>query len=92
MSSVAGCLWEMMRGGRVVVGKWINFTFVDLDAHGSAECLATFKLRHDNKHATQGPVSQQRTLKQKQKQKSIKCSSKSKKRHTHECEVHMKQN
>lgn len=48
-------------GGHVVVRKRVNFTFVDLDAHGSADCLATFKLGHDNKHATQGPVSQQRT-------------------------------
>lgn len=46
----------------MVAGKWVNFTFVDLDAQGSADCLATFKLGHDNKHATQGPVSQQRTL------------------------------
>lgn len=46
---------------RWVVGKWVNFTFVDLDAHGSADCLATFKLGHDNKHATQSPVSKQRT-------------------------------
>lgn len=46
---------------RWVAGKWVNFTFVDLDAHGSADCLATFKLGHDNKHATQGPVSKQRT-------------------------------
>lgn len=47
-------------GGQVVVGKWLNFTFVDLEAHGSADS-ATFKLGRDNKHATQGPVSQQRT-------------------------------
>lgn len=30
----------------------VNFTFVDLDAHGAADCVATIKLRHD-KHATQ---------------------------------------
>lgn len=51
-------------GGQVVVGKWVNFTFVDLDAHGSADCLATFKLGHDNNHATRGPVSQQKDIKQ----------------------------
>lgn len=39
----------------------VNITFVDLDAHGSADCLAIFKLRHDNKHATEGQVSHQRT-------------------------------
>lgn len=55
-------------GGQVVVGKWVNFTFVDLDAHGSADCLATFKLGHDNKHATQGPVRKQRTYNKKQQQ------------------------
>lgn len=38
--------------GQVVEGKWVNFTFVELDAHGSAHCLATFKLGHDNKHST----------------------------------------
>lgn len=48
-------------GGYMIVGKWVNFTFVDLDAHGPADCLAIFKLGYDNKHATQGPVSQQRT-------------------------------
>ncbi len=37
-------------GGQVILGKWVNFTFVDLDAHGSADCLATFKLGRDNKH------------------------------------------
>lgn len=45
-----------------------NFTFVELDAHGSVECLAIFKLGHDNdKHATQGPVRQQRMPNRKQK-------------------------
>lgn len=39
-------------GGQVVVGKRVNFTFADLDAHRSADCLATFKLGHDNEHAT----------------------------------------
>lgn len=48
-------------GGQVVVGKWVNFTFVDLEAHGSADCLVTFKLGHDNKHATSGPVRQHMT-------------------------------
>lgn len=32
--------------------SWVDFTFVDLEAHGSADCLATIKLGHDNMHAT----------------------------------------
>lgn len=47
----------------------LNFTFVELDAHGSVDCLAIFKLGRDNKHATQGPVSQQRTPNRKQTNK-----------------------
>lgn len=27
---------------------------MDRDAHGPADCLAIFKLRHDNEHATEG--------------------------------------
>lgn len=57
-------------GGQVVVGKWVNFTFVDLDAHGSVDCLATFILGHENKHATQGPVRQQSTNIGKQNKKT----------------------
>lgn len=68
MSNVAGSVFfiiilEMdgLGWGGMSVGKWVNVTFIDLDAHGSADCLAIFKLGHDKKHATQGPVSQQRT-------------------------------
>lgn len=35
-------------------GEWVEITFVDRDAHGPADCLAIFKLRHDNEHATEG--------------------------------------
>ena len=65
-------------GGQAVVGKLVNFTFVDLDAHGSADCLATFKLGHDNKHATRGPVSQQRTKNRKQTNKQTNNNKKNK--------------
>lgn len=44
-------------------GKWVNFTFVDSDAHGSADCVATIKLGHD-KHATQRPSQQTKHMKQ----------------------------
>lgn len=45
-------------GGVVNVGEWIHVTFADWDAHGPADCLAIFKLRHDNEHATEGGQSQ----------------------------------
>lgn len=38
----------------MIGGEWVNITFVDRDAHGPADCLAIFKLRHDNEHATEG--------------------------------------
>lgn len=63
-------------GGQVVVGKWVNFTFVDLDAHGCVDCLATFKLghdnKHDNKHATRGPSQPTKGHKTGNKQKKSK--------------------
>lgn len=57
----------------MVAGKWVNFTFVDLDAHGSADCLATFKLGRDNKHATSRPSQPTKDINRKKNtQKSIK--------------------
>lgn len=53
-------------------GKWVNFTFVDSDAHGSADRVATIKLGHD-RHATQRPSQQTKHMEQKQtKRKEIK--------------------
>lgn len=40
--------------------RWVNFTFVDSEARGSADCLATIKLGHDNTHATRRPGQQTR--------------------------------
>lgn len=41
----------------MIGGERVNFTFVDRDAHGPADCLAIFKLRHDKEHATEGQKS-----------------------------------
>ena len=78
-------------GGQVVVGKWVNFTFVDLEAHGSADCLATFKLGHDNKHATQGPSQPTKGHKtgNKKKNKSIKCGRKKRHRYENKLKSHL---
>lgn len=46
----------------------VNFTFVDLDAHGAADCVATIKLRHD-KHATQRLSQWTKQMKQQRKQR-----------------------
>lgn len=54
--------------GQVAAGKWVNFTFVDLDACGSVDCLATIKLGHDDKHATQKPSQQEEQIKQETKE------------------------
>lgn len=96
VSSVADGLQEMMRKdeavGRGVVGKWVNFTLVDLDAHGLADCVATFKLGHDNKRTTQDPVRQRKKGREKRKRKknkSMKCTSKGKE--NTDTEAHMKE-
>lgn len=49
-----------------------NFTFVELDARGSADCLATFRLGHDNKHTIQDNVRQKNTEHKKKKRKERK--------------------
>ena len=54
--------------GQVVTVKWVDFTFVDLDAHGPADWLAIIKLGRDNKHATQRPDQQTKHIKQETKQ------------------------
>lgn len=66
----------------MIWGEWVNITFVDRDAHGPADCLAIFKLRHDNEHATEGQsqplgdMEQENTQTTKKEEKSIKkCGS-----------------
>lgn len=71
VSNVTGYLWEMMGEDRCLLRSVVHFTFVDLDARGSADCLATFKLGHDKEHATQGPVSQQRKQETNQKMNKL---------------------
>lgn len=60
------------------VGEWIHVTFADRDAHGPADCLAIFKLRHDNEHATEGGQSQpSRDMEQENTQTTTKKEDKS---------------
>lgn len=52
----------------MIGSEWVNITFVDRDAHGPVDCLAIFKLRHDNEHATEGQSQPSRDMEQGNKQ------------------------
>lgn len=52
----------------MIGSEWVNITFADRDAHGPVDCLAIFKLRHDNEHATEGQSQPSRDMEQEDKQ------------------------
>lgn len=52
----------------MIGSEWVKITFVDREAHGPVDCLAIFKLRHDNEHATEGQSQPSRDMEQEDKQ------------------------
>lgn len=52
----------------MIGSEWVNITFADRDAHGPVDCLAIFKLRHDNEHATEGQSQPSGDMEQEDKQ------------------------